>query len=50
MKTREGLVDKEGAKIEWAKRSYLKTEDPPPISRSNLSKQIQILTKTLDYK
>ena len=50
MKTREGLVDMEGAKIDWTKRSYLKREDPPPISRSNLSKQIQILTKTLDYK
>ena len=50
MNTREGLVDREGAKIKWTKMSYLKPDDPPPVSRSNLSKQIQILTQTLNYK
>ena len=50
MKTREGVVNNEGAKIEWTKRSFLKPEDPPPISKKNLSKQLQILNQTLDYK
>ena len=30
MKTREGLVDKEGSKIQWKKNTFLKQEDPPP--------------------
>ena len=45
METREGLVNKEGAKMELTKRTFLKPEAPPPISRRNLSKQKQILTK-----
>ena len=50
MKIREGLINKEGAKIKWTKNSYLKPEDPPPAKGSYLSKQIQILTQTLNYK
>ena len=50
MKTSQGVVNNEGAKIEWTKRSFLKPEDPPPVSKKNLSKHLQTLTKTLDYR
>ena len=33
MKTREGVVNNEGAKIKWAKRSFLEPKDPPPAAK-----------------
>ena len=50
MKTSQGAVNNVGAKIEWTKRSFLKPEDPPPVSKNNLSKHLETLTRTLDYK
>ena len=45
MKTNEGLVDKDGSKIQWKKNTFLKQGKD-----SNLSDQIKIHTQTLNYK
>ena len=50
MKTNEGLVDKDGSKIKLEKKTFLKPEDLPPCECNNLSDQIKILTKALNYK